>query len=66
MLKSWAVFGTIACGIVFVVTGIYFLRTAPDSWDNSATAYIEFPEWASYVYTGAFFIVCAIILEWLG
>lgn len=65
MLSSLVGF-TFIGGIIFIAFGVFVRKSDPDSWVRSSTTWIEFPEWASYIYTGAFLIIGGIILNWLG
>jgi len=63
--RTWLYISSIVAGIIFIVLGIYYLKYDPDSWVRSSTTWIEFPEWFTYLYAGAFFIIGAIVVKWL-
>lgn len=62
MFRTWLFSGLIVSGIVFIILGIYYRKTDPNSWVRSSTTWIEFPEWFTHIYTGIAFIVLATIV----
>jgi hypothetical protein len=47
---------------IFFLLGIYYLKTDPNSWVRSTISGTEFPEWFTQLYTGAAFLVMAVII----
>jgi hypothetical protein len=64
MFRTWLFSSLVVGGIAFIVLGIYYRKTDPNSWVRSSTTWIEFPEWFTHMYTGVFFIVLATIIVW--
>jgi hypothetical protein len=64
LFETWLFNASIVSGIVFIVLGLYYLKSDPGSWVRSSTTGIEFPEWFTYIYTGTFFIIMATIVIW--
>lgn len=57
----------IVIGIIFVALGIVVRKSDPKSWVRDFwISAVEFPDWASWVYAGAFFVSFGIVLYWLG
>jgi len=65
LFRDWLLFSAVLSGIILLIMGIYYLRTDPDSWVRSSICGIEFPEWFTLIYAGAFFIVMAILIIYL-
>ena len=65
MFRDWLLISAVLSGIILLILGIYYLKTDPDSWVRSSMGGIEFPEWFTFIYAGAFFIVMAIIILYL-
>jgi len=57
----------IVIGIIFIALGIVVRKSDPNSWTRDFwISGVEFPERASFVYAGAFFVSFGIVLYWLG
>jgi len=53
----------IVIGIILVALGIIVQKSDPNSWVRDFwISGVEFPEWASLVYAGAFFVAFGIVL----
>jgi len=64
MFRTWLFSSLLVSGIAFILLGIYYRKTDPDSWVRSSTTGIEFPEWFTHIYTGSVFIVLGAIVIW--
>jgi len=62
LFRDWLIISAVLSGIIFVGMGLYYLKSDPDSWVSSPPAMIELPEWFSYIYAGAFFIIMGMIV----
>ena len=57
----------IVSGIIFIALGIVVRKFGPDRWIRDFwISWAEFPEWSSWVYTGALFVFFGVIFDWLG
>jgi uncharacterized membrane protein len=66
LFRDWLFISAVLSGIIFLIMGIYYLKTDTNSWVRSSVGGIEFPEWSTFIYAGAFFIVMAIIIKYLA
>jgi small neutral amino acid transporter SnatA (MarC family) len=56
----------IAVGVLLALFGIYTLKHNPESWSYSLRTGMEYQDWSSTIYAGAFLIAGGIILHLLG
>ena len=62
MFRNWLIISAFVSGIVFFLLGIYYYKSDPNSWVRSSSTGIEFPEWFTHIFTGAFFVIMAGII----
>jgi len=57
----------IVIGTIFVAVGVIVRKSDTGSWVRDFwISGVEFPEWSSWVYAGAFLVSFGIVLYWLG
>ncbi|PVX27011.1 MAG: hypothetical protein CW716_04495 [Candidatus Bathyarchaeum sp.] len=64
--RDWLIQMSIISSAIFFILGIYYLKSDPNSWVRSSCGGIEFPEWFTFLYTGAAFLVMAIIITFVS